>query len=121
MGKQLLPTAAIKPLALGSYVASVIPLNTVEQPLKVNLAISVPKKFVKRAVWRNYAKRVAREAWRNLSVPFVQQELAPYFVLLRLRQLPTPQMLGAIAGVKAVKRQLRLECDQVLGRLSRDH
>ena len=118
--------APTKPLALGARVTTVNPLNTLAapvkvEPLKVNLAISVPKKIVKRAVWRNYAKRVAREAWRNLSVPFVQQDLAPYFVLLRLRQLPTPQMLGAIAGAKAVKRQLRLECDLVLGRLSRDH
>ena len=90
------------------------------QLLKVDLAISVPKRVVKRAVWRNYAKRVAREAWRGLPEPFVQQASAPFFVLLRLKQLPTAEMIGGIAGARAVKRQLRLECDQVLGRLLRN-
>lgn len=106
---------------LGSKKSTSVSLKSAGQQLKVNLAISVPKKIVKRAVWRNYAKRVAREAWRNLSEPFMQHDVAPYFVLLRLRQLPTAQMLGAIAGARAVKRQLRLECDQVLVRLLRNH
>ena len=94
--------------------------DTLWQQPKVNLAISVPKRIVKRAVWRNYAKRVAREAWRGLPEPFLQHESAPYFVLLRLKQLPTPQMVGGVAGARAVKRQLRAECNLVLGRLLRN-
>lgn len=83
------------------------------------MAVSVPKRIVKRAVWRNYAKRVAREAWRSLATPFLQHPHDPYFVLLRLKQLPTPEMIGALAGAKATKKRLRLECDQVLNALLR--
>ena len=127
MGRQLLPLAESVFAQSGVSVPSVSTAqqhttqrHTVQQP-KVTLAISVPKRIVKRAVWRNYAKRVAREAWRSLPEPFVQHIAAPYFVLLRLRQLPTSQMVGGIAGARAVKKQLRIECDQVFGRLLRNH
>ena len=70
-----------------------------------SLAISVPKRIVKRAVWRNYAKRVAREAWRHLKVPFLQHATDPYFVLLRLKQLPTTPLVGVVFGARATKRQ----------------
>ena len=117
MGRQLLPVADSGFAQSGVS----LPSGSTVQQARVTLAISVPKRIVKRAVWRNYAKRVAREAWRSLPQPFVQHVAAPYFVLLRLRQLPTSQMVGGIAGARAVKKQLRIECDQVFGRLLRNH
>jgi ribonuclease P protein component len=36
-----------------------------EQPFELQVAIAVPKKKTKRAVKRNYVKRIFREAWRQ--------------------------------------------------------
>ena len=78
------------------------------------LAISVPKRLLKRATDRNYIKRVIREGFRRHEV-----RALPVDLLVTLRShTPAEPMVGA--GANASKRSLRRErLMQLLSEVSR--
>jgi hypothetical protein len=90
----------------------------------------VPKRLLRLAVWRNQARRVARESWRASGLPYLlshQTGAAPvqsYSIMLRLTQKPAAQLakLGVAdtsVGAGKVKALLRLDCDAVLALLEK--
>ncbi len=77
------------------------------------LAVSVPKRQLKRAVDRNALKRVAREAWRLASWGAAPR---PQTVLLRLRRAEPD---WRASGRSALKKAWRVEIDELFLRLKR--
>lgn len=80
------------------------------------LAISVPKRQLRRAVDRNMMKRVAREAWR-LADWSSQQSCSPGLqAMLKLRRAePEWKTMGRAA----LKKAWRLEIDALVVQLQR--
>lgn len=77
------------------------------------LAVSVPKRQLKRAVDRNALKRVAREAWR--LAPW-GEAVRPQTVMLKLRRAE-PEW--KTTGRSALKKAWRAELDELFLRLWR--
>lgn len=77
------------------------------------IAVSAPKRQLKRAVDRNALKRVAREAWR--LAPWAASG-RPQVILLRLRRAEAE---WKDMGRAALKKAWRAEIDELLRRLMR--
>lgn len=81
--------------------------------LATRLAVSAPKRHLKRAVDRNALKRVAREAWRLADWP---AGCRPQVAMLKLRRTD-PEW--KTMGKSAIKKGWRAEIDALLLRLAR--
>jgi hypothetical protein len=118
----------------GCWGLTMTPLNST--PPDTQFVMSVPKRLLRLAVWRNQARRVARESWRASNVPnLLNSRLSTasvhgYSVMLRLTQKPAQQLvrLGLpaatdnavpIVGARRVKALLRLDCDALLALLEK--
>ncbi len=91
--------------------------------------MSVPKRLLRLAVWRNQARRVARESWRSCKVltqmnaSIDSEPLKGYSLMLRLTQRPVDQLTKSgvskdSIGAGKVKQKLREDCDALLELLS---
>ncbi len=85
--------------------------------------MSVPKRLLRLSVWRNQARRIARESWRaaNIQLPYQLEASQGYTLMLRLMRKPTDQLKNqpaAIIGATKIKALLRHDCDVLLLRLS---
>lgn len=75
------------------------------------LAMSVPKRQLKRAVDRNALKRVAREAWRLAPWGALAR---PQVVMVKLRR---SEARWKVTGRAALKKAWRAELDELFSRL----
>jgi RNase P protein component len=86
--------------------------------------MSVPKRVLRLAVWRNQARRVAREAWAAACRQSPHLLRQSYSIMLRLTQKPADrvdtlnvQSNATVIGAAKIKAVLRQDCDALLVQL----